>query len=124
MKIILVMLGVFAVPAIIWVVTVVPAFDPQLKPTYDGELQEYRGNKILVAAVYAHWAPLWKVTEAELAQIDPTEYDLALVNADRKMEALKSIGIELVPMVPRVVVIKNGKVLKTLRNMTSIAQLK
>jgi hypothetical protein len=121
MRIVAGILGIAGVAIVIWIVTVVPAFDPELRPTYVGEPLDYRGNKTLVVAVYTSWAPVWTVTEAELARIDPTEYDLALVNAERHPETLKRLGGEIMP---RVVVIKNGEVVKTLFNMTSVAQLK
>lgn len=125
MKIALPLLSVIAVAAVTWVVTGHPTFEPELRATYTGDALNYRGNKTLLVVVYAPWDPLWKVAEAELAKIDPTEYDLAIVNGEKQPDTLKRLGVELSPMVDGVVVvIRNGEVLKAITNMKSTAQLK
>ena len=70
--------------------------------------------------MYAPWAPVWKATEAELAKVDKSKYDILLVSADKEKDKMRRLGVNIVPTV---LVIQSGKTIKSVPNMLSIDQI-
>jgi hypothetical protein len=120
MKPLLVLIGLVILIAIVWVVLKRKPYEPTIQSTYQGEPSDYRGGKTLLVAVYAPWAPVWQATEAELAKVDKSKYDILLVSADREKDKVRTLGVNIVPTV---LVIQDGKTIKTLPNMMSIDQI-
>lgn len=120
MKPLLIVAAVGILLAVGWLLIRRPKYEPTIESTYQGEPMEYQGEKTLIVAVYAPWAGVWNVTEAELAKLDKTRYDLALISADNEKERVRSLQVEIVPTV---LVIRDGKILKRLPNLMSLDQI-
>ena len=120
MKIPFVLLGIVILLALAWIVTRRSNYQPSIQPTFTGDPFSYEGDKKLIVAVYASWAPVWKATEAELAKLDLSKYDLRLVSADHETGLSKRLGTKIVPTV---FLFEDGKIVKTLPNLMQINEL-
>jgi hypothetical protein len=121
MKGVLIVVGLVAVVALVWHlyrrqgVSVVA-----LSPTYDGPIDRYRGGKTLLVAVHAPWASVWRATAEALTKADPALYDIKLIDADRDKQAVRDLGVDIIPTV---IVYKDGHEVGRRPNMMSLDQL-
>jgi hypothetical protein len=121
MKIALIVGGLLAVVAIIWYLARRPRESAvALSPSYDGPIDQYHGGKTLLVAVHAPWASVWRATAEALAKADPARYDIKLINADRDKQAVRALGVDIIPTV---IVYKDGHEVARRPNMMSIDQL-
>ncbi len=88
--------------------------------TYSGAVSDYRGDKKLVVAFTASWASFWKITSQELSKLDKTKYDLCILDNSVDKVEIQKFGIKFLPTV---VIIENGKIIKTIQNLSKIEQL-
>ena len=88
--------------------------------TYRGAVADYRGEKKLVVAFTASWASVWKLTEQELKKLDLTEFDLCILDQAVDQDEIRSYGIDFLPTVA---LVKDGKIMKRVQNVTNIEQL-
>lgn len=110
-----------AVVAIAWRLTLgKPRAVPLPPTTYDGPVEQYRGGKTLLVAVYAPWASVWQVTADVLSKIDKSQYDLMLVNVDHKHPVAEQMGVDIIPTV---IAYRDGKELVRIPNLMSLDQL-
>jgi hypothetical protein len=93
---------------------------PEVNPSYDGDPASHDGDKTLLVAIYADWASVWKATADVLAKVDRTKYDIKLIEADGNREAVRKLGVDIVPTV---IVYRDGKEIARLPNMMSADQL-
>lgn len=88
--------------------------------TYDGPIDQYQGGKTLLVAVYAPWASVWQVTADVLSKIDPSVYDLKLINVDHKHPVAEQMKVDIIPTV---IAYRDGKELVRIPNLMSLEQL-
>lgn len=88
--------------------------------TYDGLVNEYNGSKTLLVAVYAPWASVWRATAEALVKVDLSRYDIKLINADTDKQAVRDLGVEIIPTV---LVIRGGQETVRLPNMMSLDRI-
>jgi hypothetical protein len=79
-----------------------------------------RGGKTLVVAVHAPWASVWRATAEALAKADPAVYDIMLIDADRDKQAVRDLGVDIIPTV---IVYKDGPEIGRRPNLMSLDQL-
>lgn len=121
MKSVLIIVGLIAAVAVVWYLARRRGESAvALLPTYEGAIDHYRGGKILLVAVHASWAPVWRVTAEALTKADPVLYDLKLIDADRDKQAVRDLGVDIVPTV---IVYKDGHEVGRCPNMMSLDQL-
>jgi thioredoxin-like negative regulator of GroEL len=89
--------------------------------TYVGPISEYKGNKKLVVAFTASWASMWKLTAEELKKLDKERFDLAILDQATHKTEIKRFGIAFLPSVA---LVENGKIVKSIQNLSSIEQIK
>ncbi|MDR3633548.1 MAG: thioredoxin family protein [Isosphaeraceae bacterium] len=121
MKYALIAIAILAAAGVAWYLTRKPP-SPMIviRPTYDGPISQYQGGKTLLVAVYAPWASVWRATSEALAGVDHSRYDLAMIDADRDRQAVRDLGVEIIPTV---LVFREGKEIARLPNMMSLDQL-
>lgn len=120
MKYILIVAGLFALGLIVFTLTRKSESIPKVNATYNGLPEDHRGEKTLLVAVHAKWASVWLVTAGVLANLDSDKYDIMLINADDSHDAVKSLGVEIIPTV---IVYQHGKEIARLPNMMNADQL-
>ena len=121
MKNALIVVGIVAVVAITWYLARRPRESAvALSPTYEGPIDQYRGGKTLLVAVHAPWASVWRATAEALTKADPALYDIKLINADRDKQAVRDLGVDVIPTV---IVYKDGHEVARRPNMMSLDQL-
>lgn len=122
MKIFIITLGILALLAFLAFL-----FNRKPKPvdaslaTYTGRIEDYRGDKKLVAVFTASWASVWKVTVEELRKLDFGRFDLRIVDDSTERPEIKRHGITLLPTV---VLVESGRITKSIPNLTRIDQIK
>lgn len=121
MKWILIAIGLIVAGALAWYFMRGQRSSPvKLASTYEGQIDQYHGGKTLLVAVHAQWAPVSRATMEALAKVDPVLYDIKLIDADTEPQAVRDLGVDIVPTV---IVYKDGKQIAKLPNMMSPAQL-
>ncbi len=93
---------------------------PEVYASYTGRPEDYSGDKILLVAVYADWASVWRMTAQVLSELDPDKYDIQLIDANSNPEMVKSLGADIIPTV---IVFQNGKETGKHPNLTSAEDL-
>ena len=89
--------------------------------TYTGRIEDYRGDKKLVVVFTASWASVWKVTVEELRKLDFARFDLRIIDESTEHPEIKRHGITLLPTVA---LVENGRITKSIPNLTRINQIK
>ena len=121
MKNAFIVVGIVAVVAIVWhLARRLRKSAVALFPTYEGPIDQYRGGKTLLVAVHASWASVWRATAEALTKADPALYDIKLIDADRDAQAVRDLGVDIIPTV---IVFKDGHEVARRPNMMSIDQL-
>ena len=120
MKYLLIAVALLVVGLIAFVMTRKPEPITEVVATYDGNPEEYNGNKTLLVAVHAKWASVWRATAEVLANLDTEQYDIKLLNADEDRDAVKALGVDIIPTV---IVFKDGAEIARLPNMMNANQL-
>lgn len=120
----LLIIGVLAILAVLALVTFLALKKP--KPvdkslaTYTGKIEDYSGSKRLIVVFTASWASVWKVTAEALKQVDRARFDLSIVD-DTDRATINKYGVTILPTVA---LIQNGRITKSVPNLTTIDQIK
>ena len=122
MKILLIAFGVLALLAFLALLLTRKSkpVDTSLA-TYTGRIEDYRGDKKLVVVFTASWASVWKVTVEELRKLDFARFDLRIIDESTEHPEIKRHGITLLPTVA---LVENGRITKSIPNLTCINQIK
>ena len=122
MKILLIAFGVLALLAFLaLLLTRKPKPVDTSLATYTGRIEDYRGDKKLVVVFTASWASVWKVTVEELRKLDFARFDLRIIDESTEHPEIKRHGITLLPTVA---LVENGRITKSIPNLTRINQIK
>jgi hypothetical protein len=89
--------------------------------TYAGKIKDYRGDKKLVVVFTASWASVWKVTVEALRKLDFSRFDLHILDDATDRLEIKRHGITLLPTV---ILVENGRITKSIPNLTTIDQIR
>ena len=122
MKILLIAFGVLALLAFLALLLTRKSkpVDTSLA-TYTGRIEDYRGDKKLVVVFTASWASVWKVTVEELRKLDFARFDLRIIDESTEHPEIKRHGITLLQTVA---LVENGRITKSIPNLTRINQIK
>ncbi len=121
MKYLLIALALVVVAVIAWFVTrKPPEAAVAVTETYHGPIDQYSGGKTLLVAVHASWASVWPATADALSKVDPAKYDIKLIDADQNKQAIRDLGVKILPTV---IVYRDGEEVTRLPNMMSLDQL-
>ncbi len=122
MKILLIAFGVLALLAFLALLLTRKSkpVDTSLA-TYTGRIEDYRGDKKLVVVFTASWASVWKVTVEELRKLDFARFDLRIIDESTEHPEIKRHGITFLPTVA---LVENGRITKSIPNLTRINQIK
>lgn len=74
----------------------------------------------MLVAVKARWASVWQATGEVLANVDPEEFDIKIIDVDSDRQAAYQLGVEIIPTV---IVYNDGKEVARLPNLMNSDQL-
>jgi hypothetical protein len=121
MKYVVAVIAIVLVAVLVWYFTRKPrASAVPLAPSYDGAIKDYVGGRTLLVAVHAPWASVWPATADALSNVDRSQYDLKLVDADQNKALVQELDVKIVPTV---IVYRDGREVARLPNMMSLDQL-
>ena len=122
MKILLIIPGVLVLLVILFYLFIrKPKPVDKSLATYAGRIEDYQGDKKLIVVFTASWASVWKVTVEALRKLDFARFDLHILDDATDRPEIKRHGITLLPTVA---LVENGRMTKSIPNMTSIDQIK
>ena len=121
MKILIIVLGVLMLLVFVYFAFIrKPNRVEKSLATYDGNIEDYRGNKKLIVVFTASWASVWKVTAEELQRLDFDRFDLSIIDDATERSEIKRHDITVLPTVA---LVENGRIAKSIPNLTSISQV-
>src|ERR1043165_1173407 len=122
MKILLIAVAVLVVLAILlFLFTRKPKPVDTSLASYTGKIEDYKGDKKLVVVFTASWASVWKVTAEALRKLDFSRFDLKIIDDATDRPEIKHHGV---PLLPTVALVENGRITRTIPNLTSVDQIK